>query len=95
MGLERILTLGMGEVVPPIIEHWSSGKIAAETVIILNSLLKFMPRIVKYNPDPIGVLSKFDRSMSKYQAFIDWHPSFRSRGDEFRQIAINKFASNP
>lgn len=62
---------------PPIIKKYLRGEISLETLVILNSILKFMNRYDKRIVDP--VYKEVSKLCKKYQPFLKYEPSKMKR----------------
>jgi hypothetical protein len=60
-----------GRSAPLIIELYQSQKISLESVVILDVLLNFIPRINKVVVDPLGMFEEIFNKMIRYKPFIE------------------------
>lgn len=79
---------------PPIIEYAMNGDISIESTIILNEILKFMPRIVaKFKKDII--LSSMNERIIRYTPFVvNYHALDDDKIKKFRDILKKKVEDN-
>jgi hypothetical protein len=73
--------------VPLIIELYQSQKISLESVVVLDVLLNFIPRINKVVTDPLGMFEEMFHKMIRYKPFI----GSRVNTEKSKLIVIKSF----
>lgn len=68
---DAAFNLSSGRSVPLIIELYQSQKISLESVVVLDVLLNFIPRINKVVTDPLGMFEEMFHKMIRYKPFIE------------------------